>query len=50
MVILENVLNLAVLTGARVLQTSTSEIYGNPEVSPQNEEYFGNVFSIDTTL
>jgi UDP-glucuronate decarboxylase len=41
-----NVLNLAVATGAKVLQASTSEIYGNPEVHPQPESYWGNV---DTT-
>jgi UDP-glucuronate decarboxylase len=38
-----NILELARRTGARVLQASTSEIYGDPAVSPQNEEYWGNV-------
>lgn len=38
-----NVLDLARHTGARVLQASTSEIYGDPEVHPQHEDYRGNV-------
>lgn len=38
-----NVLELAKGTGARVLQASTSEIYGNPLVHPQPESYWGNV-------
>lgn len=38
-----NVLGLAKRCGARVLHTSTSEIYGDPEVHPQPEEYWGNV-------
>ena len=38
-----NMLELAQKTGARVLQASTSEIYGDPEVHPQNESYWGNV-------
>jgi UDP-glucuronate decarboxylase len=38
-----NVLGLAKRTGARVLQASTSEIYGDPDVHPQNEEYWGRV-------
>ena len=38
-----NVLELARRTGARVLQTSTSEIYGDPLVHPQTEGYRGNV-------
>ncbi|MDA7617735.1 SDR family oxidoreductase [Verrucomicrobia bacterium] len=38
-----NVLGLAKRTGARVLQASTSEVYGDPEVHPQIEEYRGNV-------
>jgi UDP-glucuronate decarboxylase len=38
-----NVLELARACGARVLFTSTSEVYGDPDVSPQNEEYRGNV-------
>lgn len=38
-----NMLGLAKRTGARILQASTSEIYGDPTVSPQNEFYWGNV-------
>lgn len=38
-----NVLDLARKTGARVLQASTSEVYGDPLVHPQDEEYWGNV-------
>ena len=38
-----NMLGLAKRTGARFLQASTSEIYGNPHVSPQEESYWGNV-------
>ena len=38
-----NMLHLAKKSGARLLQASTSEIYGDPEVSPQNEQYWGNV-------
>ncbi len=38
-----NMLGLAKRTGARFLQASTSEVYGDPEVSPQIEEYWGNV-------
>ena len=38
-----NVLGLAKRTGAKVLQASTSEVYGDPTVHPQVEEYFGNV-------
>lgn len=38
-----NVLELARNNNARVLQASTSEIYGNPLVHPQTESYFGNV-------
>lgn len=36
-------LGLAKRTGARILLTSTSEVYGDPLVSPQVEEYWGNV-------
>ncbi len=39
-------LDLAKLTKARVLQASTSEIYGDPQVHPQREEYWGNVNTI----
>ena len=38
-----NMLGLAKRTGARVLQASTSEIYGDPTVHPQTEDYRGNV-------
>ena len=38
-----NMLGLSKRTGARFLQASTSEIYGDPEVSPQVESYWGNV-------
>ena len=38
-----NVLDLALRTKARVLQASTSEVYGDPSVSPQPESYWGNV-------
>lgn len=38
-----NLLGLAKRTGARILQASTSEIYGNPEITPQKETYWGNV-------
>lgn len=41
-----NALGLAKRTGARVLQASTSEIYGDPECSPQVEGYRGNVNTI----
>ncbi|MHB8423270.1 MAG: UDP-glucuronic acid decarboxylase family protein [Leptospirales bacterium] len=37
------VLESARKTGARVVVASTSEVYGNPLVHPQTEEYFGNV-------
>jgi UDP-glucuronate decarboxylase len=38
-----NMLGLAKRTGARFFQASTSEIYGDPIISPQPEEYWGNV-------
>jgi UDP-glucuronate decarboxylase len=38
-----NLLGLAKRTGAKILQASTSEIYGDPKVHPQPEEYWGNV-------
>ncbi len=38
-----NVLELAKRNNARVLQASTSEVYGDPEISPQTESYWGNV-------
>jgi len=40
---IHNCLGLAKNKGARVTIASTSEIYGDPEVHPQHEEYFGNV-------
>lgn len=40
-----NMLKLAKKMGAKILITSTSEIYGDPEVHPQPEEYWGNVNS-----
>jgi dTDP-glucose 4,6-dehydratase len=42
----ENALKLAVSKKARFLQASTSEIYGDPLVHPQREDYLGNVDSI----
>ncbi len=42
----KNVLELAKENEARVIQASTSEIYGDPEVHPQPESYWGNVNSI----
>ena len=39
----ENVLKLALKNNARILIASTSEVYGDPLLHPQNEEYFGNV-------
>ena len=38
-----NMLGLAKRTRARILQASTSEVYGDPEVHPQPEEYWGRV-------
>jgi UDP-glucuronate decarboxylase len=38
-----NMLGLAKRTGATILQASTSEVYGNPELHPQPESYWGNV-------
>lgn len=38
-----NMLGLAKRVGAKILLTSTSEIYGDPQVHPQSEEYWGNV-------
>jgi len=38
-----NMLGLAKRTGAKILQASTSEIYGDPEIHPQTEDYWGNV-------
>lgn len=41
-----NCLGLAKRTGARILQASTSEIYGDPNIHPQPESYWGNVNTI----
>ena len=41
-----NMLGLAKRTGAKILFASTSEVYGDPEVHPQPEEYRGSVNSI----
>jgi UDP-glucuronate decarboxylase len=38
-----NLLGLAKRTGAKILQASTSEVYGDPKVHPQPETYWGNV-------
>jgi UDP-glucuronate decarboxylase len=38
-----NMLGLAKRLGARILQASTSEVYGDPSVHPQTENYWGNV-------
>lgn len=37
-----NMLGLAKRVGAKILQASTSEVYGDPDVHPQTEEYWGN--------
>ncbi len=39
----KNLLDLAEKTGARILFASTSEVYGDPQINPQHEDYFGNV-------
>ena len=38
-----NMLGLAKRTGAKIFQASTSEVYGDPDIHPQPEEYWGNV-------
>ena len=38
-----NMLGLAKRTGAKIFQASTSEVYGDPSISPQQEAYWGNV-------
>jgi UDP-glucuronate decarboxylase len=38
-----NLLGLAKRTSAKILQASTSEVYGDPEIHPQRESYWGNV-------
>tara|TARA_Y100000816_G_scaffold109199_1_gene76212 strand:+ start:7541 stop:8473 length:933 start_codon:yes stop_codon:yes gene_type:complete len=40
---INNILNIAEKNKAKILQASTSEVYGDPKVSPQNEDYWGNV-------
>ena len=42
----KNMLGLAKRTKSRILQASTSEVYGNPKISPQHESYLGNVNTI----
>ena len=39
----QNVLEFAKQKGSKVLYASSSEVYGDPSVSPQKEDYFGNV-------
>ena len=41
-----NMLGLAKRTGAKIFQASTSEVYGDPEVHPQTEQYRGSVSTI----
>jgi len=41
-----NLLELALRSNARILQSSTSEVYGDPTVSPQPESYWGNVNTV----
>ncbi len=43
---MKNLLDLAQAHKARILQSSTSEVYGNPEIHPQPESYLGNVNTI----
>ncbi len=43
-----NMLDLACASGARILQASTSEVYGDPQVHPQTEAYWGHVNPIGT--
>lgn len=38
-----NMLGLAKRTKAKIFQASTSEVYGDPEIHPQQEQYYGNV-------
>ena len=38
-----NMLDLAHSIGAKILQASTSEVYGDPQIHPQKEDYWGNV-------
>lgn len=41
-----NLLDVARRKGARILQASTSEVYGDPDISPQQERYQGNVNTV----
>lgn len=41
-----NMLGLAKRTGAKILQASTSEVYGDPDVHPQTEDYWGRVNTV----
>ena len=41
-------LGLAKRVRARILQASTSEVYGNPQVHPQTEDYWGSRESIES--
>ena len=41
-----NTLGLSKRVGAKILQASTSEVYGDPNVHPQSEDYWGNVNTI----
>ena len=41
-----NMLNLARDVGAKIIQASTSEVYGDPLIHPQKEDYYGNVSTI----
>lgn len=43
-----NMLGLAKRTGAKILQASTSEVYGDPQVHPQTESYWGHVNPVGT--
>ena len=43
-----NMLGLAKRTGAKIFQASTSEVYGDPEIHPQPESYWGRVNPIGT--
>ncbi len=43
---MKNLLDFANTQKARILQTSTSEVYGNPDIHPQPESYLGNVNTI----
>jgi len=43
-----NVLGLAKRTNAKIFQASTSEVYGDPDVHPQTEDYWGHVNPIGT--